>query len=279
MRLPQGAARYSQRRAFLFPNPHASTMTRRLFVTPFLPVLAMILLAPPMAWSTSEDESFPEDAAADAEEQSEPGPQDDWQSMTLDELGDWMGARAFATRELAQAEIARRLEEDQDDADEIVDFCYQLYSSREDPEVFMRARELLLSAIAGGTMAGRGFVGVMLHLHLFFQGDGEVRHGVLIQQAVAGAPAFEAGIQRGDLIIGIDDMDLNHPDADRAFMEYVASLRPGTPVSILILRGDEEIVVELNLARRPDDHRVDPGPGPEEVFRNWLRERQAENGS
>ena len=61
--------------------------------------------------------------------------------------------------------------------------------------------------------------------------------GVAIVRVHPGAPALEAGIQRGDVVIEFDGERVR---SVRQFRRIVAETRPGRPVTIVVHRGGAE---------------------------------------
>ena len=73
--------------------------------------------------------------------------------------------------------------------------------------------------------------------------------GVLIERVVEGLPADRAGLQSGDVIIGIDGADQATPDSLRTLLR---DRKPGDKLQFRVLRGDEEkdLTVELDAFDR-----------------------------
>ncbi|MEK6536078.1 MAG: trypsin-like peptidase domain-containing protein, partial [Actinomycetota bacterium] len=76
-----------------------------------------------------------------------------------------------------------------------------------------------------------------------------VEKGALISEVVAGAPAEQAGIKVGDIIVKIGDQDM-------ASMEnvsgYLAEQRPGDRIKVTYIRDKESHDVEIELTKRPE---------------------------
>ncbi len=76
-----------------------------------------------------------------------------------------------------------------------------------------------------------------------------VEKGALISEIVAGAPAEQAGIKVGDIIVKIGDQDM-------ASMEnvsgYLAEQRPGDRIKVTYIRDKESHDVEIELTKRPE---------------------------
>ncbi len=74
--------------------------------------------------------------------------------------------------------------------------------------------------------------------------------GILISGIYGNGPAKAAGLERGDIILRINDM-VTH-DA-RKVMNNVAKLKPGSKVNIAVLRNGKEKIVSAEVGERPPD--------------------------
>ena len=83
-----------------------------------------------------------------------------------------------------------------------------------------------------------GVIGVALE---DFSGD-----GVLIKGVMDTAPAYLAGVEAGDLILRIDDVEMmNLDDPVQTAVEVIASRQPGTVVRLVLQRNDDEKEIEV----------------------------------
>ena len=74
------------------------------------------------------------------------------------------------------------------------------------------------------------------------------QRGALITQTVRGAPAATAGLEAGDVIVGIEDERVESPeDLTRVLTEF----EPGDRITLAIVNEDGADSVELTLERRP----------------------------
>ena len=79
--------------------------------------------------------------------------------------------------------------------------------------------------------------------------DRESRDGVLIEKVYEGSPAEKAGMEVGDRIVRIAKTDVSaYPE----FMEILLRRKPGQQVPIRVRRDDEEITLQVKLAKRGD---------------------------
>jgi 2-alkenal reductase len=71
-----------------------------------------------------------------------------------------------------------------------------------------------------------------------------VQWGTFISDVIPGSPAARSGINEGDIITHIDEIAL---DQDHTYINTLFTHEPGEEVTILLVRGDEEISVSLVL--------------------------------
>jgi len=86
------------------------------------------------------------------------------------------------------------------------------------------------------------------------------REGVLVADTVAGAPAREAGIQPGDVIVSVDGRPMRNIDELQSEIMY---REVGETVEVGIVRDREEITLEVTLDQRPEETAL-AEPAPEE---------------
>jgi len=72
--------------------------------------------------------------------------------------------------------------------------------------------------------------------------------GVLVAGVLKGGPADLAGMVPGDIILKLADQIVSNP---QQAIELISSLKPGTRLDILIMRGWEHVNVQAQVATRP----------------------------
>ena len=80
--------------------------------------------------------------------------------------------------------------------------------------------------------------------------------GVLVDSVTPGGPARQIDLQRGDIIVTVDDQPIASADE---FIQIVGSIEPGAVVDIAYQRGAEHFTSTLAVARRPQSG-ADEGP-------------------
>ncbi|MFP5308101.1 MAG: S1C family serine protease [Actinomycetes bacterium] len=75
-----------------------------------------------------------------------------------------------------------------------------------------------------------------------------VTSGAVLAEVVPGSPADEAGLRRGDIVVGVDGRDVGSM-AELAGL--VSRTRPGETVTIDVVRDGEEVSLDVTLGERP----------------------------
>ncbi len=89
---------------------------------------------------------------------------------------------------------------------------------------------------------GQEFGGIGVHVDF----DEEAREMVIITP-LAGAPAYEAGIQAGDIVLAIDGVELNGEDFDKSLERLHGET--GTPVTLTVKHIGQKEPVEITMTR------------------------------
>ncbi|HEX6204014.1 MAG TPA: PDZ domain-containing protein, partial [Thermoanaerobaculia bacterium] len=77
--------------------------------------------------------------------------------------------------------------------------------------------------------------------------------GALVQSAVEGGPAADAGIRHGDIVLRADGVEV---EDTRDLIDYVSAQPPGTTVRLRVWRDGEARVVPVELEERPSNGAV-----------------------
>ena len=94
----------------------------------------------------------------------------------------------------------------------------------------------------------RGFLGVTTQpLTADLAKQFEVEHGALITDIASGSAAEKAGLQRGDIIVRLNDTDVNDP---RALALAVGRLAPDAEVAVQYVRDGKKATLKAKLGRQ-----------------------------
>jgi putative serine protease PepD len=78
--------------------------------------------------------------------------------------------------------------------------------------------------------------------------DGADRQAAVVSSVTAGTAAAKAGLQTKDAIVAVDGQTLDGPDS---LVARVRALRPGTKVTLTVVRAGKSLTVPLTLGARP----------------------------
>jgi len=133
------------------------------------------------------------------------------------------------------------------------------------------AREILASLLKSGAVT-RGWLGIGIQ-DLTREMAGKFEHdgpGVLVTEVYPGGPAVAAGLQRGDVLL---EFDGHRPRDSRELQRLVAGMEPDKVLPLVVLRKGRKTVLEVRLARQPEDVRAAakraPGVVPEKPAETW----------
>ncbi len=78
--------------------------------------------------------------------------------------------------------------------------------------------------------------------------DGADRQAAVVTSVTAGSAAAKAGLQTKDAVVAVDGQTLDGPDS---LVARVRALRPGTKVTLTVVRAGKTLTVPLTLGARP----------------------------
>ena len=134
------------------------------------------------------------------------------------------------------------------------------------------AREVLRQLIAHGRVR-RGWIGVEVRdldpaqarrLGLRAARNTHDGYGVMVAEVLAGGPAQQAGLRRGDVLLRLDGRAVDNADQ---LLDRVAALTPGKPAGLEVLRAGKRRSLRVNVGLRPlpppaDDDESDDEDAP-----------------
>lgn len=119
------------------------------------------------------------------------------------------------------------------------------------------AKKIMEQIIQSGSVT-RGWVGVAVQeltpelAESFMLGNTQ---GVLISEVVRGSPADNAGVRAGDILTMVDNKPLSTDTS--SMLETIASLPPGKVVVFKLLRNQREVVVQVQIGKRPRPRKLE----------------------
>ena len=115
--------------------------------------------------------------------------------------------------------------------------------------------EAIRPAFEGLRLEGRvrhGYLGVTTHaasVESELNVGSRVPLGAFVEAVIAHSPAAQAGLRRGDLIVGFDEDRVEYPEQ---LARWVAATRPGTAVDLVWVRNEIRRAGRVTLSESPD---------------------------
>jgi serine protease Do len=85
--------------------------------------------------------------------------------------------------------------------------------------------------------------------------------GALVQNVIPGAPASKAGVQAGDIVVGVNGKPV---EGSSSLTRAVSAIRPGGKVKLEVLRGGKKTELVVTVDKRPDEDALARGGGESE---------------
>lgn len=95
----------------------------------------------------------------------------------------------------------------------------------------------------------RGYLGVNSSLQYSAKQLGVADKGIFVTDVVPNGPAQKAGIQQGDVVLKIGNIEAQTP---AQLMEAIAEMKPNTRVNVLILRQENLLEMEVQIGEFPE---------------------------
>ncbi len=129
----------------------------------------------------------------------------------------------------------------------------KLSSESGEPEIRQRCLAVLKDlANDEFQKTGEGYVGIMMKDEIAQVPGDEVQRGVIrVGEVVEGTAGHEAGLQANDLIVGVDEDVWRGGPASLMFSAKIRKLKPGSKVTLKVLRGEKIEDLVITLGRRP----------------------------
>ena len=118
------------------------------------------------------------------------------------------------------------------------------------------ARSIMKQLVETGRVT-RGYLGVDMQMLTpeLAEALGVLHHsGVLVADLTPESPAVRAGVQKGDVIVGINGKSITDLSQLKLF---IGSIQPGTVLHLRVARGPEEMTLEVKLSERKEPASAD----------------------
>lgn len=196
-----------------------------------------------------------------------------------------LASEQFAVREKAQLELLDWARGHRDDA---MDELFRQSRQADEPEVRQRCVAVLKELVNDEYLkTGQGYVGILMQDDLAqIKGEDKPRHVIRVGMIVPGTAGEKAGLQVNDVITGVNGQIWKDGPASLSFGNQIKGMKPGTKITLQLLKGEQIKNLEVTLSKRPVAIENNPFMDPtvdlsaleaaakEEFFRQWMQSRK-----
>jgi predicted metalloprotease with PDZ domain len=160
-----------------------------------------------------------------------------------------------------------------------LDYFILQSSKNSDPEINFRAKKVLQSYFHKAVYdpdRKKGFIGLQLMEHggIMIKNEHYLPIRVVLPQD--GFPGKKAGIMQGDLILGVDGKICGRKFSMNNFIMYIAALKPGTMINLVLFRHGNIISKKIKLGTRPETiHDPASKKSEKELFNDWYKGKRS----
>lgn len=108
--------------------------------------------------------------------------------------------------------------------------------------------EQVMNAIIKDGKVSRGWLGIEVLSQLRDPSQLETTTGVVVRNIIPGSPAAKSGLKVGDVILSIDGVEMT--DSNK-LIQHVARKMPNSVLKVQVVRGSENMNIDIALAERP----------------------------
>jgi len=187
-----------------------------------------------------------------------------------------LGHKKFAVREAAQQQLVERGSQD---TDAILQRTVREYAATKDPEIRERLRVVMLTLVDQHLFRRpRAFLGIAMGMGLRFVGEGlqvPTVSQIQVMNLIPDTAAVKAGLQIGDLIVGVDGKALAKEATSQAFSEYIRTKAPGEKIQLSLIRGEAKLEMEVELGGLTEAQQAElfTPERRDAFFKDWLGEQ------
>ena len=201
-----------------------------------------------------------------------------WKSRKkVDDLLKKLGIDQWAEREKAQQTL---LEHILNSPPETIDYLIIRSLQQEDPEISFRSKQVIQQFFFKSVYdpdRKQGFIGLQLMEVGRMIINKKEFEPIRVVTPQDGFPGKAAGIKQGDLILGIDGRICGRNFSMNDFILYIASLKPGTEIELVLFTLGKVSPLKLKLAARPESAQpLEPRKSKEELFNTWFKRKLSE---
>lgn len=108
--------------------------------------------------------------------------------------------------------------------------------------------EQVMNAIIKDGKVSRGWLGIEVLSQLRDPSQIETTTGVVVRNIIPGSPAAKSGLKVGDVILSIDGVEMTDSNT---LIQHVARKMPKSVLQVQVVRGSENMNIQIVLAERP----------------------------
>lgn len=108
--------------------------------------------------------------------------------------------------------------------------------------------EQVMNAIIKDGKVSRGWLGIEVLSQLRDPSQLETTTGVVVRNIIPGSPAAKSALKVGDVILSIDGVEMTDSNA---LIQHVARKMPNSVLKVQVVRGSENMNIDIALAERP----------------------------
>jgi len=195
-----------------------------------------------------------------------------------------LASEKFTIREKAQAEL---LDWSRTQREAAMDELFRQSKDADEPEVRQRCLAVLRELVNDDYLkSGEGYVGIQMQDEIArVPGDQNPRSVIRLWQVVPNSAGDQAGLKANDLIAGMNEEVWREGPASLEFKENIRKLKPGTKVTLKVLRDGnlQDIVVKLGKRPFAADDMIAPDVDLETLeksakdnfFRQWMNQQKS----
>jgi len=195
-----------------------------------------------------------------------------------------LASEKFSIREKAQAEL---LDWSCTQRDAAMVELFRQSRDADEPEVRQRCLAVLRDLVNEDYLkSGEGYVGILMQDELArVPGDKNPRSVIRLGHVVPNSAGDQAGLKPNDLVAGVDEEVWRDVPASAPFKEMIRKLKPGTKVTLKVLRDGNLQDIVVKLGKRPfaadDSIGLDMNlealekKAKDNFFRQWMSQQKS----
>lgn len=168
-----------------------------------------------------------------------------------------------------------------------MDELFRQSRDADEPEVRQRCLAVLKELVNDDYLkSGEGYVGILMQDELGrVPGDEKPRSVIRLGHVVPNSAGDQAGLKPDDLVVGMNEEVWRDGPASSPFKEQIRKLKPGTKVTLKVMRDGNLQDIVVKLGKRPSaandfispeiDLEAIEKTAKDDFFRQWINQRKS----